>query len=140
MKSKTVLHIIFSCMVAAVFAEDGIVKIGNHIFDEGAIVSAMKTNNTPDPFTAIQALKRREMAGQLAEKRKLDMSDPEKSLYSSVTGEDLGKDRSIKNTPDIPLAIKKPANLRVGLFEQWIADLAEKNVPVYILNNNKLLI
>ncbi|MBN2037284.1 MAG: hypothetical protein JW768_11125 [Chitinispirillaceae bacterium] len=138
MNSKIILCIAFFCMTMAVSAKDGVVKIGSRVYDESAITAAMKTFNATDPFIAVQALKRQAMAEQLAAKRNLEMNDPEKSLYLAVAGEDLDKDRSIKNTPDIPLTIKKPADIRVGLFEKWLTNLAEKNIPVYVLNHDKL--
>lgn len=119
-------------------AQDGIVKIGDEVFDENALVSIMKSNNLLEPFTAIEVLKQKAMAKQLARKRKLDMADPEKSLYMAVTGKDLGKDLALKNTRDVPLSLKKPALLREEMFTHWLTVLSEQEIPVSIINNDKL--
>jgi hypothetical protein len=138
MKYKTAFSAILLCIAMSLSAEDGIVKIGDRIYGESDIVSVMKENLHLEPFTALQKIKRLAMAEQLAKKRKLDMSDPEKSLYLAVTGADLENDRSLANAPDIPLHVKKPASLREGMFEQWLTELAENTIPVYVLDHDKL--
>ena len=136
-------HIKAICIVLLFFtvhlrANEGIVRIGDRVFSKSDIETVMKTHKTLEPFTAMEIIKRKEMAASLAAKRKLDMRDPEKALYRDVIGEDIENDRRIKQLSDIPLHIKKPVLLREGMFEQWLSTLAENAIPVYIIDTEKL--
>ena len=131
------MRIVLSCcmlcclLLTVAASEKAVVTIGNTSLTVKQLQGYSDESN-PDPFMLIRSLKLDEAARLLAEKRELRTGDPEAALYYDVTGFELEKDREIDNGRDVPMHMKMPANLRLGIYENWLIANADRIVPVRI--------